>query len=431
MESKFINKNSKFLAILLTTVLVFSQLGYADTVSSFDDFHSKVEDSSATEIDIDNDIDASASTENELGEQGSSSLTIKGNGHTVDAQDKGGMTVKNTVSISSITISSFSSSSNGGAILVLKDTGDLKVKNSSFTANKSTGFSGAIHVSGKAEIEDTLFDSNEAKYGGALTSGTGSELTLNSVTFTNNKAEEMGALGIYKGAKLTNVIFNGNESTSDNDSDKELMGAGAIGLGALATVSISSGIFENNKSATAGGAIGTRKKEVANNSVAKLDIENSVFKGNSAQLRGGAIDNYFFNSEGKDGYVYVASSTFERNTAKDGGAIYNHDVDKKGNKVKMLIENSTFTANTANNQGGAIYNEGEMVINNSKFSGNTVGEGESNDIYNIGKLQFLSGTTTMEGGIVGTGSTTVNGGALNLDEEAKLEQYKLEILANS
>ena len=702
MESNHINKkNSKFLAILfailLTTVLVFSQLGYAaDTVSDFDEFHDKVEDSSATEIEIEitDNIDATGSTENKLGEQGSSNLTIKGNGRTVNAQDRGGMTVKSTVTISSIKMSSFSSSSNGGAILVAIDTGELKVNNSTFTANKSTGFSGAIHVSGKAEIEDTLFYNNEAKYGGALTSGTGSDLILSSVTFTNNKAEEMGALGIYKKAKLTNVIFTGNESTSNNDidgtlmgagaiglgaeatvsissgifennesetaggaigtrkkdvadnsdakldiensvfignsaklrggaidnyffksdkgngyvyvasstfdsntakdggaiynhdvdkeghevkmfienstftantatgkggaiynegimeiensqfnnnessqggailvakdtgdlkvknssfianksttsfsgaihvsgkakiedtlfdsneakyggaltsgtgseltlnnvtftnnkaeemgalgiykkaeltnvtfienkststddSDKELMGAGAIGLGAEATVSISSGTFENNKSATAGGAIGTRKKEVANNSVAKLDIENSVFKENHAQLRGGAIDNYFFHSTKSDKYVYVASSTFDSNTAKDGGAIYNHDVDKEGHQVKMYIENSTFTANTANNQGGAIYNEGEMVINNSKFSGNTVGDGESNDIYNIGNLQFSSGTTTMEGGIVGFGTTTINGGALNLDKEAKLEQYKLEILAKS
>ena len=335
--------------------------------------------------------------------------------------------------------SQFSSneSSQGGAILVAKDTGDLKVKNSTFIANKSTtGFSGAIHVSGKAVIEDTLFDRNEAKYGGALTSGKGSDLigsdlTLSSVTFTNNEAEEMGALGIYKKAELTNVTFIGNKSTSTDDSDKELMGAGAIGLGAEATVSIISGTFENNKSQTAGGAIGTRKKEVANNSKAKLDIKDSIFIGNSAELRGGAIDNYFFNSEGKPEYVYVASSTFKENTAKDGGAIYNHDVDIAENTVKMLIENSTFTKNTASGQGGAIYNEGEMIISNSQFSGNTA-SGDKNDVYNIGNLQFSSGITTMEGGIVGVGSTTVNGGALlELGEDAKLEQYKLEILANS
>lgn len=80
----------------------------------------------------------------------------------------------------------------------------------------------------------------------------------------------MGALAIYKDAKLTNVTFIGNESTSSNDDDEELMRAVAVELGALTTVSISSGTFENNKSATAGGAIGTRKKETVNNSATNL-----------------------------------------------------------------------------------------------------------------------------------------------------------------
>ena len=174
-------------------------------------------------------------------------------------------------------------------------------------------------------------------------------------------------------------------------------------------------MFSNNTSGTRGGAIATRDKTLGDNTKAKLDIVNATFTGNTAATDGGAFYNDFFNNVANEGYAIVSGSTFKKNSATNGGAVYNDDVDKLGHTVSLSIENGTFIGNMASAKGGAIYNAGIMTLKGTNVFEQNTAHGVSNDIYNSGTLEIVSGTTKMEGGISGSGSLTVREGAtLNL-----------------
>ena len=118
----------------------------------------------------------------------------------------------------------------------------------------------------------------------------------------------------------------------------------------------------------------------------------------------------------------IVQTTFTDNTAgRKGGAIYNDSqIDKVNNYASMAIADSTFTGNHADEAGGAIYNSANTSLalsGNNNFSGNTAGTGDNlknNDIFNLGTLNIVNGTTTLEGGISGDGGTVnILGGILN------------------
>ncbi len=143
-----------------------------------------------------------------------------------------------------------------------------------------------------------------------------------------------------------------------------------------------------------------------------------TIKGDNKAVSGAGSASGFEIGEGQS--ATVVDTTFEKFTKTGDGSVISNT------NGKLLIENSKFTANSASGKGGAIYNTGTMTINNSEFSGNTASE-VANDVYNDGELSFLNGTTTMDGGVTGTGRTVINGGTLVLGEEAVLEQSYLEI----
>ena len=301
----------------------------------------------------------------------------------------------------------------------------MKIDNSLFEENTSGEFGGAIYSSNLTEIRNSQFNNNSGVRGAAIitTTDEGSNLIISDTSFTGNTAEKMGAVGIFKDATLTNVTFENNQSTDEETTE----GAGGLFLGSEANVGITNNTFKNNLSATDGGAIGTRGA-TANNSGAKLDITGSTFTGNQAAGNGGAINNYLYNST-KGEYVYIKDTNFENNKAANGGAIYNHgerDNNGTGKSAAMWIEDSTFTGNIATTgKGGAIYNASTMTINNSQFSGNKA-NGADNDIYNEGSLTFGSGTTTLAGGIDGTGTTTIETGAtLENGSESTISQTEV------
>lgn len=306
-----------------------------------------------------------------------------------------------------VIFSNNTASTNGGAIY---NEGNLDISNSKFTSNNANKWGGAIYANttvknassttenngGVINISNTEFDGNSAYIGGAIFLHNGTMNITNS-KFTNNTADYSGAIftgsteyailnivdslfegntakgvGAVQGMSVTsikNTIFRNNTATEDSD------GAGALFLGAISNTqignSVDSSIFENNVSATRGGAISTRS-EIANNKDASLDIVNTKFTGNKAATTGGAFDNYFYNSSSNAGFVTVKGSEFTNNTAMNGGAIYNHgELDKNNKSGAIQIENSTFDKNIANGgQGGAIYTKGLINIDNSVFTNN-------------------------------------------------------------
>lgn len=314
--------------------------------------------------------------------------------------------------VSNTDFSKNTATNNGGAIYNAADKdlygrqGDMTITGGEFKENSANNFGGAIFNGGSMSISDATFTSNSATYAGALSTGTASlKMEMNDVTFSNNSAEQMGgAVALYgKESKLNGVVFSKNTATS-SASDSE--GAGALFLGAVSRTILDDVTFEANTSNARGGAIATRRADLANNKDAKLDILNSVFKNNKAATNGGALDNFLYSSVEKETAVYINNTTFEANSAANGGAIYNHgEEDVGGNVASVVVSDSTFTSNTASANGGAIYNMSGMTFEGlNTFSGNTDANG-LNDIYNTGKIDVVSGAELqLDGGITGTGT---------------------------
>ena len=307
---------------------------------------------------------------------------------------------------------------NGGAIF--NDTGDrsivTNITNSSFVNNSATSYGGAIdHRTGTMNIDNTSFTGNYSteknnSQGGAILlrlQPAKAEMHITNSVFTSNRAsEDGGAISAFANLTIDNTDFIGNSVGN---------GGGAILVGSESVSEITGngvkGVFRSNTSETRGGAIATRHKSQGDNINAKLDISGIKFIGNSATTDGGAFYNDFFNSTTNAGYTTVASSVFENNTANNGGAVYNDDVDFASHTVALKVSDSTFTGNTATADGGAIYNAGTLVLaGTNTFTGNKA-NGLANDIYNVSALTVESGTTTLDGGISGTGTLSIAEGA--------------------
>lgn len=94
--------------------------------------------------------------------------------------------------------------------------------------------------------------------------------------------------------------------------------------------------------------------------------------------------------------VTFLNLTFANGNATYGGAIYN-----QGN---LTINNCTFTGNTASTNGGAIYSNGNCIVNESIFTGNTA-------INFGGAIENYPGTLTVYGSTFTDNTANSAGGA--------------------
>jgi predicted outer membrane repeat protein len=113
-----------------------------------------------------------------------------------------------------------------------------------------------------------------------------------------------------------------------------------------------------------------------------------------------------------DGQLVISNSTFSGNTARgaesgNGGAIYN-----SGN---LSIVRSSFLGNTATSQGGALYSVGTVNITDSAFSGNSgyISGGALDILYgaraNVSNSTFSGNTAPFgDGGAIDDYFSTVN-----------------------
>ena len=256
------------------------------------------------------------------------------------------------------------------------------------------------------------FTNNKADSGVFSTSAKyDSGLVLNKdILFENNIANyDGGAVANFYSMTADGVIFKNNTAQVDNVNDTQPMGGGAIALGAESLTVIKNSLFESNKSEYHGGAIAMRGVSDGNNSDADLDILDSDFIGNVAAQKGGAIYSTFYDSMTEKDSVYIQDSDFEKNTASNGGAVYNEGLpDLAGNKASMKIVDSDFNTNTATEKGGAIYNEGTLVLNDADFENNSAANAGA--IYNTGSLSIVGGS--FEGNsVTGSAGAIQNSGA--------------------
>ena len=187
-----------------------------------------------------------------------------------------------------------------------------------------------------------------------------------------------------------NLIIDGKNHTIDGNSEVSILSIKG------SNITLKNIIFKNGYSEDFCGAINNHSNDLRINHCQFIDNESEDF-GNA---HGGAIYNApdssliieksVFKDNGSDygGAIYIDSnssleinnSVFESNTVEfEGAAIYN--------KGELIIDNSLFTRNAAF-KGGAIYNEKDLIIKDCKFINNTAGEG--NDIFteNMDKLNI-------------------------------------------
>jgi len=290
----------------------------------------------------------------------------------------------------------------GGGVIYNKPNKESYIKNSFFnnnttsireTLNGDLYSAGVIDIErGTINIEKTEFNENKAEQGGAFATGivkdtTGKTIARSTVNvsqnslFKGNESYNGGAIANFANLNMADSTVTGNRTILPSNELTDAGSGGAIFLGAESITNITNTKFENNYSASKGGAISTRDGSVADNSGAVLDIKNSTFKGNTADGDGGAIFNTFYNSETESGKVSIVNSTFSDNkSGKDGGAIYNSgDIDANNNPGKLAIEDTSFTNNTATGNGGAIFAGDDVSLTaknkNVEFSGNKAAKG--------------------------------------------------------
>ena len=429
MFNKFIKKSSKFLAVLLTATLALTPLSYAADVNTYEGLQDEIQASgSETEINVTDNI--TATNANPLGDQGADKLTINGNNNTINGEYTGGEAPTNVsgmkisegqeTNINNINFNNFSAEEKGAVINNNK--GTLSVEKSSFSYNQAGEFGGAIRHKSNTDsvaltVKDSSFTANKAAIAGAVMID-GGNTKFEDTLFENNEAATIGALGIFFSnpgdvTELNRVEFKGNKSTGTVSTTDGY--AGAFLAASASDVRVSNSKFTGNEATKDGGAISTRDiLGTGDLSNGALSIVGSTFTSNKAGNYGGAIDNYFYKSgnDNSTDAVYVNDSLFSKNEALRGGAIYNRSAaDGDGTAAKMLVENSTFTANFASERASAIYNEGNLTVKTSSFTGNGV---KDNDKTSYGGAIFVgnSSVTNIENTYFGSNQAGVYGGAI-------------------
>lgn len=269
----------------------------------------------------------------------------------------------------------------------------------SVTTNSTNALGGAVYNEGTFNATGNFISNSSSSVGGLANGGAIYNVGNAEINghFTNNFAysENENAQG--------GAIFNADSGTLTLADNKTFYGnrAGYAG-GAIyneGSVSALNGMRFDTNISSFGGAI----YNISDNGI--QSISNSLFVGNIAS-KGGAINN-------QGNISTITENTFENNVGVEGAAIWN-------NGTISEISNSNFFGNSVLSnrtnvivQGGAIYNDESGYITfkgNNAFVDNTA-SGVANDIHNLGSLTFADGTTTIGGGITGSGSLNLNEGA--------------------
>lgn len=243
------------------------------------------------------------------------------------------------------------------------NTGSIKsLTNNTYSGNKAYNGGGLYNLGIIDAIENEVYSNNSARLAGGAITNFATINTINA-TFTNNSTTDENSFGgaIFNSGKIGSIngIFDGNTSTS--------AGGAITNVGEISSIS---GKFTNNQAKIAGGAIvtGDVRNETLTLNANLKEIKNSIFENNKATDKsggGGAIMNNQFTNT-----LTINSSSFNSNSANDGGAIFN-----TGN---LAVSNSTFTNNTAQRTGGAIANVSDteqkvnanLTVQNSNFYNN-------------------------------------------------------------
>lgn len=300
------------------------------------------------------------------------------------------------------------------------------LKNAIFTKNKGKN-GGAIYKESTEDltIGNTKFDGNNAvAKGGAIYNAKGSTVTIDADTkFTNNNANVAGG-AIYNAEGGTLTFAKGYKGFANANSKNYSTGNG--------------GAISND------GVMNIYYDDANPDSIIFSNQGKDLATGNGGALHLGAKSIVKTNDTSKtdsNGYEvgYIKNGVFSNNTANNGGALFNES--------NLVLEDTMFSGNKSGTAGGAIYNKGnvidgrdygilDIILSENKTLYNNKSDDKGGAIYNeggtvniiakSGSTPTISGNTAHnQGGVVAS-----EGGVINVGGNIKFKDNGT-IAANS
>lgn len=253
-------------------------------------------------------------------------------------------------------------------------------------------------------ITNSQFSNNSADEGGAIRIRF--HTALDNVSFVGNTAHEGGAIKLFGdwdggGAlDITNSVFQGNQATDDPASSYWFGDGGAI-YAEDGVITVDGTVFAGNSAETQGGAI--------YNTGSTLTINTSTLNDNTATGGGGL-------------YLFGADTTITQTLLTNNIANGNSGGNDDGGGVRTLegtttLEGVTLTGNWAYSNGGGVSQQGSgsTTIRNSTLYGNWSPGGGG--VHNFGSTMNIAHTTFFYNhatGVGGGGIRVFNGGVTTI-----------------
>lgn len=300
------------------------------------------------------------------------------------------------------------------------------LKNAIFTKNKGKN-GGAIYKESTEDltIGNTKFDGNNAvAKGGAIYNAKGSTVTIDADTkFTNNNANVAGG-AIYNAEGGTLTFAKGYKGFANANSKNYSTGNG--------------GAISND------GVMNIYYDDANPDSIIFSNQGKDLATGNGGALHLGSKSIVKTNNTSKtdsNGYEvgYIKNGVFSNNTANNGGALFNES--------NLVLEDTMFSGNKSGTAGGAIYNKGnvidgrdygilDIILSENKTLYNNKSDDKGGAIYNEGgtvniiaksgsTLTISGNTAHNQGGVVAS-----EGGVINVGGNIKFKDNGT-IAANS
>ena len=292
------------------------------------------------------------------------------------------------------------------SLLQVENGGSLTLQDGAvFQNNQTDSYGGAIRVFNGFLIMDgaTIRNNETSEEGGGIYIGQGS-FVLKRGTICNNIAGKNGG-GIYADEGATFRMEGGEISGNTGYS-------GGMLLDCSQTAEITGGTIKGNTATGTGGGIFAR---------CQVHIQSASITGNTA-THGGGIS--VLTTNGKAAGVVMDGGSITGNAAKqmeryswgDGGGVYLDHAELTLNNGAIISDN------TAEREGGGIYSQGTITMNDGKITNNTgvYGGGIYNQWSNNASIVTInggeiSGNTSKEGsggGIVNYKTLIMNGGSV-------------------
>lgn len=301
-----------------------------------------------------------------------------------------------TLTLNNCTVSNNSTTgSNDGGGINNETTGALVLTNCTFSGNTAgtgtTGDGGAIYTnaSSPVTISNCTFSSNTAmsRGGGLYFTGPAAGSTISNSTVTMNKTT--GGTGTGGG-----IFFSSSANvtlTSVTISNNSAAVASGGGIGSSGTVTLNTCVVSGNTSTTTGGGISSTG--------GVLTINNSSITGNSAKTTGGGLNN-------TTGTMNINSSTIDGNIATTSGGGINASSGTITLNAPAGSPGSTISNNSSVLGGGFHLSGGTVTIRNCTIAKNTAtGTTGGGGLSVSGATVNLQNTTVALNAATGAGST--------------------------